>query len=119
MKGAKMADMEEKLNGGDAQIKDADLEQVNGGATYIGPSGTGKYYKLVGSDPSWAYVCPKCRLPMWHSNWGYFKCDTCDKKYWDESSLWRYADLGSGLWVEVSKEEVDANNRDAMGDELR
>ena len=107
MKGAKMADMEEKLSGGDAQLKDADLEQVNGGATYIGPSGTGKYYKLVGSDPSWAYVCPKCRLPMWHSNWGYFKCDNCDEKYWNKSNLWRYANMSSGLWKEVSKEEVD------------
>ena len=113
-----MAEADEKLTGGDAQLKDVELEQVNGGTTYIGPSGTGKYYKLTG-DPSWAYLCPKCHHSMWHSNWGYFKCDTCDKKYWDESSLWRYADLGSGLWTEVSKEEVDADKRDSVGDEFR
>ncbi len=103
-----MANVDEKLNGGDAQLKDADLEQVNGG-TYIGPSGTGKYYKLVGgSDPSWAYLCPHCSHPMWHSNWGYFKCDNCGNKYWvGETELWKCADMSSGRWQEVSKAEYD------------
>jgi DNA-directed RNA polymerase subunit RPC12/RpoP len=111
-----MADMDEKINGDEAQLKDPDLEQVSGG-TYVGPSPTGKYYKMVGgSDPSWAYRCPHCSSPMWHSNWGYFKCDNCGNKYWvGESELWRYADLSSGRWQEVSKEEYDdANARNAM-----
>ncbi len=101
--------MDEKLNGGDAQLKDADLEQVNGGGSgdiYIHPSGTGKYYKLVG-DRSWAYRCPACKHSMYYSNWGIFFCDPCDTWYTVESKLENYADLNSGSWVEVTWEEYN------------
>lgn len=99
--------MEEKqpVPDGVEELADDQLKGIVGGQTLAREDY--KYYKYVGtnSDEDWnaSYLCPNCGRPVHYGGYGFFFCDPCDEKWWEELSL--KLNLQSGMWKQITRKE--------------